>query len=258
MGYTLITGASGGIGLDMADIYASKKNDLILVARSEDKLNSLAEKLINDHQVKVKVYKCDLSEIEQTKSLCLKIQEDQLEVSRLVNNAGVGRFGKVVDDSVDGILNMMHLNMDSLVYLCHFYGKKMKESGRGEILNVASIAAFFPGVYMNAYYASKAFVLHFSEALFEEMKGTGVHVSALCPGPVRTDFFTRNSLEKVARLDDAPFVQDSRTVALSGVKGLENKKVVIFSGKAACFFANLSRFLPRFLLRYGTKKLNKG
>ena len=151
---------------------------------------------------------------------------------------------------------MMNLNMNSLVALTHLFLSGMKERNYGGVLNVASTAAFQPGPNMSVYYATKAFVLHFTEGLHEELSGTNIKISCLCPGPSKTDFFTGHGLGNLKSLDKVPWKQSAREVALTGIKSLESGKAVQISGLINSLIAWSVRIGPRFLIRKITKRLN--
>lgn len=191
----LITGASSGIGLELAHIMAKEKHNLVLVARSIDKLNQLAEELIQTQGIKVTTYKADLSNSEEIENLYKQTQEDGIEISYLINNAGFGEYGKFIENDWQKINSMMQLNMVSLVHLTNLFSKNMISSKFGKIMNVASTAAFQPIPYMAIYAATKSFVLSFSEAIASELKDHGITVTALCPGMTGTGFVDAANME---------------------------------------------------------------
>ncbi len=178
----LITGASSGIGMDMARLLAKKGVSLILVARREDRLINLSKEL----DVPCKVIKADLSNIDEVKKVC----ESNPDIDYLINNAGFGVFGEFTQTDFEREYEMINLNITALHYMMKFYLTRFKEKDRGKILNVASTAAFFPGPMFSSYYASKAYVLRLSRAVKEELRRakSNVTISVLCPGPVRTEF----------------------------------------------------------------------
>ena len=179
----LITGASAGIGVDLAACFAKDGYDLIITARTEAALRDVADRISKAHGVKVTPITCDLGAPGGGARLAADIDQRSLTVDVLVNNAGFGFSGQFAEAPIDQHLGMIDLNVRTLTELTHIYWTSMLTKKRGGILNVASTAAFQPGPLMSVYYASKAFVLSFTEALWEEARGTGVHVSALCPGP---------------------------------------------------------------------------
>jgi short-subunit dehydrogenase len=187
----LVTGASGGIGVDLAECFAQDGYDLILTARSEAALLAAADRLGKTYSVTVNIFTADLGAAGAGQALASQIAARGLAVDVLVNNAGFGHAGAFDKSDATDELGMVDLNIRALVELTHIYWLGMLAKKRGGVLNVASTAAFQPGPFMAVYYASKAFVLSFSEALWEEARGTGVHVSVLCPGPTESNFRAR-------------------------------------------------------------------
>ena len=188
MALALVTGASGGIGLALAEELASRRTNLVLTARSGEALDRVCLDLSGLHGVQATSISLDLSRPDASKALVPPCGERGLEPDILVNNAGFATYGKFHEQSLDVQLEMIRLNVSAVVELTGLLLPKMVERGQGYILNVASTAAFQPGPLMSAYYASKAFVLHFSEGLSNELEGTGVKVTALCPGPTESGF----------------------------------------------------------------------
>jgi short-subunit dehydrogenase len=253
----LITGASSGIGLEIAECLAWKKIDLILVARSKDKLASLADELSKEHKIKVMVVAQDICQPGAAQQLHDELSALGLEVDMLVNNAGVGFSGPFVDDDLAHTRQMIGLNISALTDLCKIFGKDMAERGRGGILNVASTAAFQPGPGMAVYYATKAFVLHFTEALSFELKSKGVTVTCLCPGPTRTGFEEKAGMAG-SKLFKTPLVQDASRVAERGVEGFFAGKSVVFSSFANWFLTFTVRLSPRSIVPAITAWMNSG
>ncbi|MGL5822280.1 MAG: SDR family NAD(P)-dependent oxidoreductase [Sarcina sp.] len=185
----LITGASSGIGLELAKIFAKDNINLILVARSLDKLNDLKLLLSEMYpQTTTYVISKDLSKSNSAKELYDYIKNLNLNVNILINNAGFGSMGKFIDLDLELQLNMIELNILSLTKLTYLFLQDMKNFKKGKILNIASLAAFCPGPYMAVYYATKSFVLSFSRALKEELRFSGITVISLCPGATKSDF----------------------------------------------------------------------
>lgn len=238
----LITGASSGIGFEMARQLAPLGASLVLVARREDKLRELAESLRVSHKVDVQVFSADLAQEGAAQNLHKELQAKNLGVDILINNAGVGYRGAFVRGDWRRQRDMMRLNVDALVDLTHFFLPAMLERRQGGILNVGSVAGFQPLPFMNIYSASKAFVNTFTEALWKECQGTGVHVSVLCPGPVSTEFFghTGGSEAHAVR----PNMQTGVDVARMGLEGLarNNPKVVTSAFAWSALLA--SKLLP--------------
>ncbi|MCR4902833.1 MAG: SDR family oxidoreductase [Butyrivibrio sp.] len=184
----LITGASSGFGTEFSRIFASKGHNLLIVARSEDKLTALKKSLEKRYGIKVFVLSQDLSIPDAAHRVEEFVNENNLAVDILINNAGFGDYGRFVDSDISKLSNMIDLNDRSLVEMTHTFLPSMVKNGKGKILNVASIASFEAGPQMAVYYASKAFVLSFTESLSEELRDTGVTLTALCPGPTDTGF----------------------------------------------------------------------
>ena len=185
--YTLITGASSGIGLALAKHFASKKHNLILVARREKKLKEVATSL-RKYGIKVQVFAADLANSDGAEALYQLTKDKKLSVDILVNNAGRGNTGEFCDQDAEHMKGTMELNMVSLAILSRLYLEDMKKAKQGRILNIASIAAFMPGPGFAIYHATKAFVLSLSEALNAELSGSGISVTASCPGPTESEF----------------------------------------------------------------------
>jgi len=233
----LITGASGGIGLELARIFARQGYGLALVARSRERLEQIAAEL---KPASVHVVPLDLT----GSGAAQEVQHEIPSVDVLVNNAGYGVYGKFAASPLDDDLGLMQLNMAALVALTRLYLPGMIAARSGKILNVASTAAFQPGPLMALYYASKAFVLSFSEAIANELEGTGVTVTALCPGPTATGFQERAHVEK-SRLFRYMKVMDARRVAEIGYRGLMAGKTVVIPGVMNKLLAQSVRVSPR-------------
>ena len=240
MSYTLITGASTGLGKDFAIHYAQKSHPLILVSRNKERLGALAAELRESYKIDVEVFVCDLSQKDAGSELFNQVNAKKLEVSRLINNAGIGFNGGFLDLSLEDQKAMMQLNMDTLVDLCHLFATPMRASGLGEILNIASTAAYQAGPFMAVYFASKAFVVSFSEALHSEFKGDGVVVTALSPGATKTEFFSAERHMKTPLN-----AMDSATVVKIGARALASKKSSVIPGMMNKFMVFGIRFAPR-------------
>lgn len=234
----LITGASSGIGRDMARILSSKGYELILVARRKDRLNELK----NELNTKVKVYSYDLSKIESCYELYEKVKDEKIDV--LINNAGFGMVGEFVDSDLERELSMIELNITALHILTKLFLKDFVKQDSGSILNVASSAAFQPGPLMATYYATKAYVLRLTEGIYGELrkKKSNVYIGCLCPGPVDTEF------NDVANVKFQLKGLDSSMVALYAINKMEKKKLVIIPGKLMKLNVLLNRFIPRKIL----------
>ncbi len=240
----LVTGASAGIGIDLAECFAKDGYDLIITARTESALKAVGERISNLHRVKVTAIPCDLGAIDAGAKLAAEIAQRGLSVDVLVNNAGFGHAGGFAWEPIEPQLGMIDLNVRALTELTHIYWKDMLDKERGGVLNVASTAAFQPGPLMAVYYASKAYVLSFSEALWEEARGTGVHVSCLCPGPTVSKFRERAGTGKT-RLGKTMAVMPSMPVAEEGYRGFVNNRRVVITGGRNRLLVGATRMLPR-------------
>jgi len=254
--YSLITGASGGIGYELAKLAAADGQNLILVARSADKLNQLAETLRKSTKSEVITMPVDLSDNTAVEKLISDITLKNLQVEILINNAGFGDFGDFAGADLAKNLEMIRLNINALTHLSHFALQGMIKAKSGKIMNVASTAAFMPGPGMAVYYASKAYVLSFSEALTRELKGTGITVTALCPGPTDTSFATVAGLGKSLMYKILPPATPAE-VAKAGYKAMMKGKAILIPGVMNKLSAMTPRFSPRSMVRnmiYGIHK----
>jgi len=241
----LVTGASMGIGVDLAECFARDGYDLILTARSEGALTEVANRLAGTHGVKAHVVPQDLGAHGGGSALAQSIAQRGLNVDVLVNNAGYGHAGALTSSDLQTQLGMIDLNVRALVELTYLYWDRMLANKRGGVLNVASTAAFQPGPLMANYYASKAYVLSFSEALWEEARDTGVHVSCLCPGPTMSAFRERAGTNRT-RLASANSAQmPSAPVARMGYEAWKRNQRVKVTGGRNAFQAGMVKFLPR-------------
>lgn len=246
----LITGASTGIGKELARCFANDQLDLVLTARNKDRLESLAEELRNSHNIDVYVCACDLASPNGTEQLIDFINTHHLKVHILVNNAGFGISGAFKDTPWDDVHGMMQLNMITLVDLTYKCLPHMLQQNSGGILNVASTAAFQPGPNFAVYCATKSFVLSFTEALHEELHQTGIKVTALCPGATLTEFQKRSNMEKSLLFNRSliPLVP-VESVAKQGYNALKQGKVFVVTGKMNKLSTFLVRLVPRVLVR---------
>ena len=254
MATALITGASAGLGADFARILAGQKYDLILTARNEGKLKTLAGELSATHGVKCHTIAADLAKSGSAASLARQIKERGLKVDVLVNNAGCGLWGPFAQSTPADMAGMIQLNVNTLTELTREFLPDMITRKQGRVLNVASTAAFQPGPWMAVYYATKAYVLSFGEALATELKGTGVTVTTLCPGPTRTEFFERAKMGQ-SRLKSMIFA-DSLTCAKTGIDSMHLGRVVVVDGVMNWVFSQSARFLPRAATRSITGTIN--
>jgi uncharacterized protein len=249
----LITGASGGIGEELARLFAANRHDLVLVARSADKLQSLSAELSRTHGIQARVLTADLAEVAAPPLIFEALRGVAIDV--LVNNAGFGARGAYAEIDYDLEARMIQVNVTALAHLTRLFLPVMLARRNGKILNVASTAAYVPGPFMAVYYASKAFVLSFSEAIAEETRGKGVTVTALVPGPTETNFAAtagnQNSL-----LFRTGTVMNAAAVARVGYDGLMAGKRVAIAGLSNKLTVLSTRLAPRTMLAKITRKLN--
>ncbi|MEZ4287829.1 MAG: SDR family oxidoreductase [Polyangiales bacterium] len=251
----LITGASSGIGLDLAKSFAHNGYDLVLVARSKDKLEALGRELGASYGVQTRSYSYDLTKVNSPQALFDELMNDGVVVDVVVNNAGFGFKGPFVDSGLDVELSMIDLNIRALTELTYLFVKPMVERGQGHVLNIASTAAFQPGPWMSVYCATKAYVLSFGEGLSHELLGTGVTVTTHCPGATQTGFADRagNSESLVFRAG----VMDSQSVAEDAFNAMTRGKVVRIAGLMNRLSAFGVRFMPRAFVRAFAARLMK-
>ena len=241
--YTLITGASSGLGIDFAKEYAQKNENLILVARRIDRLNQVKAEIESKFPVEVLVYSVDLNQSTNIDHFFEQLNEDVF-IDRLINNAGFGYSGPFVDMNETQIKSMISVNIEALTLLTHKVLPNMMKNKMGEILNVGSIAGFVAGPYMAEYYASKAYVLNYSIALHEELKDYNIKVSVLCPGPTKTEFFEVANSQKENKMFDQ-FMMDSLPVVQKGISDLTKNKPISIVGLSNHSLRFLLKFVPR-------------
>lgn len=244
MNTTLITGASTGIGAAFARKLARRGRNVLLVARSEDKLVALCNELGRSSGIRAQYVVMDLTEPDAPERLLEETKTRALEIDMLVNNAGFGSMGDFMKLELARELEMIDLNIKSLVELTYLFLMPMRERHQGVIINVASTAGFQAVPYMAVYAATKAFVLSFSEALCEENRSYGVHVLALCPGVTDTNFF------EAAKIDRPPMrtVQTAEEVVDAALRGLKRRKSTVISGWTNWLTVGAERFVPRSLV----------
>lgn len=252
---TLITGASSGIGLELARLFAAGGDDLVLVARSEDKLRQLAESIGQRHSVAVTVLPSDLSQPDAVDQLCDELREHSIAVDTLVNNAGFGALGKFAELPADRQTKMLMVNVVSLTHLTRRLIPAMLERRRGGVLNVGSIAAYQAGPNMAVYYASKAYVLSFSEGLREELTGSGLHVTCLAPGATETGFGADSGMAKLDMFSTQ--TMSAAAVAKAGYEGYRNNEDVVIPGWKNRLMATTAGMVPRSLSRKLVGKLQE-
>lgn len=251
---TLITGASSGIGRDLAELFAQAGDNVVLVARNADRLGHLATELQTRFKVGAVAVPIDLADPAAPEELFHLMHEQGIDVDTLVNNAGFGTHGPFAQADPHEQLQMLQVNVVALTALTRLFLPAMVRRKRGRVLNVASTAAFQPGPLMAVYYASKAYVLSFSEAIAAELHRTGVTVTALCPGPTATEFHTRANIANT-KLFQAN-TMTSMDVARAGYQGLLRGKRIVIPGAKNKLLASAVRFTPRKLVTSIAKKLN--
>ncbi|WED21151.1 SDR family oxidoreductase [Vibrio sp. JC009] len=239
----LITGASGGIGLELARIHAQKCGDLVLVARSEDKLNQLKAELESQYKVSVTVLAEDLSQADSAERIFKQTEALGLQIDTLINNAGFGGHGLFHERELAADQAMMQVNMVTLTNLTHYYLKGMVARNNGRVLNVSSTASFIPGPLQAVYYATKAYVTSFTQAVAEEVREYNVTATALCPGAVATGFVAAGDLQGIDIWKNA---KTPASVAKCGYSAMEKGELVAFNeGKLRFMLDWIIPFLPR-------------
>lgn len=254
MATALITGASNGIGLELAKIHASKGDHLVLVARGKQKLEELKQELEAKYKIKVYTLAKDLSAENAALEVFRETQEKGIQVDYLINNAGFGDFGLFVETDWAKENQMIALNITTLTQFSKLYAQEMKKRCNGKIMNVASTAAFQSGPTMAVYYATKAYVLSFSEAIDNELREFGVSVTALCPGATESGFQAAAAMEESA-LVKGKKLPTSKEVAEYGYKSMMGGKTVAIHGAMNYILANSVRFLPRSIVVKVTRKI---
>ncbi|MDP4173285.1 MAG: SDR family oxidoreductase [Bacteroidota bacterium] len=248
----LVTGASGGIGLEIARVLAQNRFNLVLVARRQTELNQIKDELIAKYGITVKVIAKDLSLISSCEEIYKELQEENIKIDVLVNNAGFGDYGFFDESDWNKDYRMIELNIASLTFLTKLFINEMTKRKHGRILNVSSTAAFQPGPLMAVYYASKAYVQSFSEAIANELKGKGVTVTALCPGATVSGFQKAASLES-SRLVKGRKLPTAKEVARFGFEAMMKGKTVAIHGTLNKLLAFSVRFFPRDLVSAATR-----
>jgi len=245
MSTVLITGASGGIGYELAKLFARDHHNLILIARSADKLAQVAEEL-QKQGITVKTIPIDLAAPPAPKFIFNQLQREGINVEILINNAGFGAHGEFIQIAPEEILGQIDLNIRALTELTRLFLPAMVQRRAGKIMNVASTAAFQPGPLMAVYYATKAYVLSFSEALANEVKDAGITVTCLCPGPTETGFGARAGNDKARMFKYA--AMSAARVAEDGYCALMEGRTLAISGAQNWLVAQSTRFAPRKLV----------
>lgn len=241
-GTVLITGASSGIGAEMAEVVASDGFDLVLVARREERLREVADGAEDEHGVETTVLPKDLTDPDAPRELYEEVEDAGIEVRTLVNNAGFGVFGGYDETDGETELDMVRLNVVALTQLTKLFVPPMVERGEGGVLNAGSIASYFPTPRMAVYGATKAYVLWYSRALAHEFEDDGLTVTAYCPLPVETEFMERNNIDQSALIDG--ITDDAETVAETAWKGHKAGRRIVWTSRNGAVFARLGRLLP--------------
>ena len=240
----LITGASSGIGLEFAKIHAAQGDNLVLVARNKSRLDMLKAELEKDHGISVYTIGKDLAVADAAQEVFDETVQQKIWIDYLINNAGFGDFGMFYETDWEKEAKMIRLNITTLTRFCKLYIKEMIKRGEGKIMNVASTAAFQPGPTMAVYYATKAYVLHFSEAINNEVCDKGITVTALCPGATESGF------QAAAAMEDSKLVKEkklpsSKEVAQYGYKAMMKGKTVAIHGFKNRLLVSSVRITPR-------------
>ena len=244
----LITGASKGIGREFVIEFARHDIDVVVVARSKKLLNELALFIENKYEVRAYVVCIDLSIKNAAEELYETLEKKNLTISYLINNAGFGDYGEFVKSDLKKQSEMINLNVLTLTKLTHLFVRDMKKRKQGKVLNLASVAAFQPGPMMSVYFATKHFVLSFSEALYEELKPYNIQVTALCPGPTESEFGQVSGFKMLEKPRTNRF-PSAKDVAQYGYKMMMKGRVVAIHGIINTIMATLVRFAPRGLVR---------
>lgn len=252
----LITGASSGIGVELARLAATNRHDVVLVAKDADRLAHVATSLRNAHGVDCWVVPMDLAKPAAYTQLAEELASRNIDVDILINNAGFGSRGRFLSLDLQRQLDMIQVNLTSVVALTRMLMPGMLERKRGRVLNVASTAAFQPGPNMAVYYATKVFLLHFSEGLSEELAGTGIGVTCLCPGPTRTGFAARANVDRLRAFRLT--AMEAADVAEAGWRGLMAGRAVVIPGFRNKLVALSAQVAPRWIARKVAHALQAG
>lgn len=251
----LITGASSGIGKELAKLFAEDNCNLVLVARRVDILDELAAELTEKYGVKANVFGVDLTQPTEIANLCTELKKHKLQVDVLVNNAGFGASGRFAEIDFQTQVDQINVNIAALTELTYRLVPAMVKRKSGAIVNMASVAAFSPGPYMAVYYATKAYVLSLSSALANELGDSGIQVTCVCPGPTKTGFGERAQVTK-GGIFNTPFVMDVEPVARQAYEGFKAGEDLVVIGVQNKILALASRITPFKLSAYVTRKFN--
>lgn len=251
--YVLITGASSGIGEEFASQLAKENRDLILVARSKEKLSVIADDLSKKHKINIHVVDLDLSKPDAPEALFQTCQKNDWSIDLLINDAGIGQIGPFLKQDLKETEEMLNLNVLALTKLCYLFLPQI-EKNKGVLLNVASNASFQPTPFLASYGATKAYVLNFTEAIRVENKDKDVLITALCPGPTSTHFFKRaHSSKGVIRFK----FREPKEVVECALRGIKKKKPIILVGFENKLMVFLNRFFPRKMLPHVSQNMVK-
>ncbi len=254
--WTLVTGASSGIGVELARTVAAWGGNVALAARSVDKMEALAADLRGEHGVEARVFGADLAAAGGAGDLARRVEEAGLVIEHLVNNAGVGTIGAFAESDLDAELRMLRLNCEAVVELTHRYLPRMVARGSGGVIQLGSVVSFLPVPYMAVYGASKAFVRSFTEAVAEELAGTGVRMTAVCPGHVPTGFQTAAGFAEEAQA--APGALSAEKTAQLGLEGYIRRETVVVTGVVNRINVAATGVVPRKIVaRVGAKMMRK-
>lgn len=247
----LITGASRGIGMEIARCFAEDGDNCVIVARSEDRLNEIKDEFASEYDVDVKVIAKDLTSQSAPEEIFKSLDNEGIFVHSLINNAGFGNYGAFVDHDWGAEKALLELNISALTELTHRFAKPMVEKNRGRIMNVASTGSFFPAPYLATYDASKAYVLSFTEGIAPELAEHNIKVTCLCPGATKTKFIEeagQNAEEAASSIPEFAWAE-AQNVARYGYRALNNGKVVAVHGWLNSMWTTALRYLPRSMVR---------
>ncbi|QIR41608.1 SDR family oxidoreductase [Tolypothrix sp. PCC 7910] len=252
----LITGAANGIGYELAYIFAQNDYNLVLIDIMAQRLADVTEKIKQQFDIWVKPIVKDLSIKSSPEEIFAELQQESIQIDVLVNNAGFGIHGLFSETNLNTELDMLQVNLVTLTHLTKLFLKDMVSKGEGKILNLASAAAFQPGPLMAVYFATKAYILSFSQALASELENTGVTVTALCPGPTESAFHERTGLAGAKQIESNNMM-DAETVAKIGYRALMEGKTVAIPGLKNKILAEMVRFTPRNLVTKIVKNMQE-
>ncbi|MDS0525377.1 SDR family oxidoreductase [Clostridium sp. SHJSY1] len=245
--YTLITGGTEGLGMELAKLFAKDKHNLIIVARNEEKLSKVKNNIEKEFNVEVETLSVDLTVNNSCEEVYRFVEKNNFVVDNLINNAGVGSFGFFHESNIKREEKLIQININSVTKLTYYFLKSMIKRNCGGILNVASTAAFSAGPKMNTYYASKAYVLSLTESIYEEVKEYGVKVSCLCPGAIKTNFQSKAGIIKNDK--SKSLLMSSKDVAEIAYKDFNKGRVIIIPGIKNKLLVFGNKLLPRSLVR---------